>query len=77
MYVNQRVRRTGELNGKSFKGVSKTKKKKKMKRLTFITQFKIELLLPLTSCRNVLGKMPGQPRPTTGRVDIKLLLHLT
>ena len=48
-----------------------------MKRLTFITQFKIELLLPLTSCRNVLGKMPGQPRPTTGRVDIKLLLHLT
>ena len=48
-----------------------------MKRLNFITQFKIELLLPLTSCRNVLRKMPGQPRPTTGRVDIKLFLHLT
>ena len=28
-YLNQRVRRIGEYNGKSFKGVSKTKKKKK------------------------------------------------
>ena len=29
-----------------------------MKILSFITQFKIEFLLPFTSCRNVLGKMP-------------------
>ena len=58
-YLNQRVRRIGEQNGKSFKGVSKTKKKKQhIKRLSFITQFKIEFLLPFTSCRKVLGKMP-------------------
>ena len=29
-YVNQKVRRIGEQNGKSFKGISKTKKKKNM-----------------------------------------------
>ena len=29
-----------------------------MKRLRFITQFKIEFLLPFTGCRKVLGKMP-------------------
>ena len=29
-----------------------------MKRLSFITQFKIEFLLPSTGCRKVLGKMP-------------------
>ena len=34
-------------------------KKKHMKRLSFITLFKIEFLLPFTSCREVLGKMPG------------------
>ena len=28
-----------------------------MKRLSFITQFKIEFLLPFTGCRKVLGKM--------------------
>ena len=27
-------------------------------RLSFITQFKIEFLLPFTGCRKVLGKMP-------------------
>ena len=32
-------------------------KKKHMKRLSFITQFKIEFLLPFTDCRKVLGKM--------------------
>ena len=31
-YLNQRVRRIGEWNGKSFKGFSKTKKEKKNKR---------------------------------------------
>ena len=43
-------------------GFLKKKKKKKkthMKRLSFITQFKIELLLPFTSCRKLLGKMPA------------------
>ena len=34
-FLNQRVRRMGEQNGKTFKGVSKTKKKKKhMKRMS-------------------------------------------
>ena len=32
-----------------------------MKRLSFITQFKIEFLLQFTSCRNVPGKMPENP----------------
>ena len=59
-YLNQRVTRISEKNGKSFKGVSKTKNKKKthMKRLSFITQFKIEFLLLLTGWRKMLGKMP-------------------
>ena len=30
----------------------------KWKRLSFITQFKIEFLLPFSGCRKVLGKMP-------------------
>ena len=47
------------LNGKSFKGVSKTFKKKNMKRLSFITQFKIEFLPPFTGCGKVLGKIPA------------------
>ena len=29
-----------------------------MKRLSFITQFKIEFLLLFTGCRKVLGKIP-------------------
>ena len=33
-------------------------KKIHVKRLNFITQFKIEFLLPITGCRKVLGKMP-------------------
>ena len=40
----------------------KTKNKKKIKnrkRLNFMTQFKIEFLLPFTGCRKVLEKMPG------------------
>ena len=32
-------------------------KEKKMKRLSFITQFKIEFLLLFTSCRKLLGKL--------------------
>ena len=34
-------------------------KQKRKKRLSFITQFKIEFLLLFTGCRKVLGKMPG------------------
>ena len=34
------------------------KKKKHMKRLNFITQFKNEFLLTCTNCRDVLVKMP-------------------
>ena len=59
-YLNQRLRRIGEYNGKPFKGVSKTnRKKKKIKKLYFITQFKIEFLLLFTGFRKVLEKMPG------------------
>ena len=59
-YLNQRVRRIGKQYGKSFKGVSKTKTKKKhMKRLSFIIQFKIEFLLLINGCRKVHGKMPA------------------
>ena len=36
----------------------KKKKKKHMKRLSLITQFKIKFLLPFAGCRKVLGKMP-------------------
>ena len=31
-----------------------------MKRLSYITQFKIEFLLPFTGLRKVLGKMAAQ-----------------
>ena len=34
------------------------KETKHMKKLSFITQFKIEYLLSFTVCRKVLGKMP-------------------
>ena len=58
-YLTQRVRRIGEQNGKSFKRVSKKKNgKKNTKKLSFITEFKIEFLLPFTNFRKVLGKMP-------------------
>lgn len=36
----------------------KKKKKKMMKRLSFITKFKNEFLLPLTGFRKVFEKMP-------------------
>ena len=56
-YQNQRIRRIGEKNGKPFKVVSKAKKKKYMK--SFMTQFKIEFLLPFVDCKKMLGKMPA------------------
>ena len=59
-YLNQRIRRIGEKNEKSFKVVSKTKKKKTSEEgLSFITKFKIEFLLPFTGFRKVLGKLPA------------------
>ena len=36
----------------------KQTRKKHMKRLSVIAQFKIEILLLFTGCRKVLGKMP-------------------
>ena len=57
-YLKQRVRRIGKKNEQSFKVVSKTKKKKKMKKLSFITQFKIEFLPLFTSCREEHAKIP-------------------
>ena len=36
----------------------KQKEKKNMKTLSFVTQFKIEFLLPFFGCRKVLGNMP-------------------
>ena len=57
-YLNQRVTWIGEL--KIFKGCFKNKQTKKhMKKLNFITQFKIEFLLPFTGFTKVLGKMPA------------------
>ena len=38
----------------------KQKRKKKKKKFSFITQYKIEFLLPFTGCRKVLGKMPDE-----------------
>ena len=58
-YLNQRVRRIGEWNEESFKCVSKTKKKKKTRMISFKTQLKIEFLLPFTGRRKELQKMPG------------------
>ena len=43
---------------KNFQGCFKNKKEEKyMKWLSFITQLKIDFLLPITSCRKVLRKM--------------------
>ena len=52
-YISPRVRGIGEQSGKAFKGL----KKIHMQRLRFITQFKIEFLLPFIGCRKLLGKI--------------------
>ena len=52
--LEEEVNRTETLS-RLFK---KKKSKKNMKRLSFITQSKIEFLLPFTDCRKVLGKIP-------------------
>ena len=43
----------------------KRKKKQHKTRLSFITHFKFEFLLPFTGCRKVLGKMPECVTVTT------------
>ena len=43
-----------------------------MKRLSFITRFKIEFLLLFTGCRKVLGKMLGGSIYTCSSVFLKL-----
>ena len=48
-----------EWNGKSFKSFEH------MKRFSFVTEFKIEFLLPFASCRKVLRKMPVTELPDT------------
>ena len=52
-YLNQRLRRIAEENGKSIKFVSEARWKKKTPEKSFITQLKIEFLLPSTICRKV------------------------
>ena len=73
-YLNQRVRRIGEKNGKLFNGASKTKqnkiKKKHTKRLIFITQFK--LLLAFTGCKSAWPVSWTQPQfEAPGNLHIK------
>ena len=54
-YPNQRVRRIAVSYGKYFKAFQKNN----INRLSFASQLKIEVLLPFTGYRKVLGKMPG------------------
>ena len=56
--IKERVTKIGEQNGTFFKGLKKTWRFKKNKRLSFISRFKIEFLLPFTGCRKVFEKMP-------------------
>ena len=56
--------------------LQKQEKKKHMKRLSFITQFKIEFLLPLTSCRKVLGNMPDMTRENYEYNSFKYIIVL-
>ena len=56
-----KIKKNRRIEWKIFQGCFKNKKEKNyLKRLSFITQFKIEFLLPFTSCRKVLGKMLGK-----------------
>ena len=49
-----------------------------MKRLSFITQFKIELLLPFSGCRKVPGKMPDNELVCCTPVDVLYIgVHCT
>ena len=51
-----------------------------MERMSFTAQFKIELLLPFTGCRKVLGKMPArhllEKRSLLANYLHKSILHL-
>ena len=50
-----------------------TNKKKNKKRSSFITQFKIEFLLPFTGCEKGLGKMPAIPKGSEKILDSTLV----
>ena len=67
-YLNQRVWRIGEQNGKSFKGVSKKKEK-----IHEVIEFKIEFLLQFTGCRKLLEKMPATPTMVSGKENVWFL----
>ena len=45
----------------------KQKEKEHMKRLSFITQFKIEFLLPLNNCTKLLGEIPDMGQKFHGK----------
>ena len=60
-YLNQKLKEQANRIKNCSRGFPKQKRKKKhMKRLIFITQFKIEFLRPFTGYRKVLGQMAGQ-----------------
>ena len=59
-YLNQILTRVGQImENLSWVFQKQKRKKKHMKRLSFINQFKIEFILLCTGCRKVLAKMPG------------------
>ena len=67
-YLNQRVWRIGEQNGKSFKGVSKKKEK-----IHEVIEFKIEFLLQFTGCSKLLEKMSATPTMVSGKENVWFL----
>ena len=59
-YLNQILTRVGQImENLSWVFQKQKRKKKHMKRLSFINRFKIEFILLCTGCRKVLAKMPG------------------
>ena len=75
--IHKRVGRIGRIEWKIFQGFLK---KIYMKRMSFTAPFKIELLLPFTGCRKVLGKMPArhllEKRSLLANYLHKSILHL-
>ena len=56
--------------------LSRVLQKQEKKNMSFITQFKIEFLLPFTSCRKVLGKMPDMIRENYEYNSFKYIIVL-
>ena len=75
-YRNQRVRIIDESNRKSFIGVSKTKKKY-MKGLSFVTQFKIEFYYRLLVIEKCLEKCLALPQRHNHPHTFKVMMHET